>query len=80
MRDLGLVRGVAPAAAGIVLGLGLSLAGAKLIESLLFEVSPRDPVVFASVGGVLLTVAALASLLPSVRASRADPLAALKAD
>jgi ABC-type lipoprotein release transport system permease subunit len=46
----------------------------------LFETSPRDPTVFATVALVLLAVSIAASLAPALRATRVDPVTALKAD
>jgi ABC-type antimicrobial peptide transport system permease subunit len=63
-----------------VVGVGLALAGARLLEGLLVGVAPTDPVVL---GGAALTLAAiglLASWLPARRASRIDPLEALRTE
>jgi len=73
-----LTQGLGPAAAGVLLGLGLALAMGRVAESLLFEVSPRDPLVMAAVVGVLTVVTFAASLLPARRASRVDPAVALR--
>ena len=72
--------GVGLAAVGTVIGSVLALNGARWIEPILFETSPRDPKVFAVVVGVLLIVALLASLVPAWRASRVDPIDALRSD
>jgi len=58
----------------------MALAGGRLIAALLYGVAPRDPGALAAVTGVLLVVAAVASALPAWRASRADPMEALRAD
>jgi predicted permease len=71
-------RGVSLAAVGVVLGLGTAYASAQLIQSLLFGVEARDPLTFVTVPVVLLCVAAAASLIPAVRASRVDPVEALR--
>jgi putative ABC transport system permease protein len=73
-----LAQGLGPAAAGVVIGVGLALAFGRVAESLLFEVSPRDPLVMAAVVGVLTIVTFAASLLPARRASRVDPAVALR--
>jgi hypothetical protein len=77
---LTITRGVTPIAMGVVVGIVLALAGGKLVASLLFQVSPRDPVVLASVSVILLLAAALASLGPAVKSTRADPMQALRAE
>jgi putative ABC transport system permease protein len=64
--------------AGIVLGLLGSLALTRLMSTLLFGVSPNDPGTFAAVSGVLAAVSFLAGWLPARRASRIDPLVALR--
>jgi ABC-type antimicrobial peptide transport system permease subunit len=66
--------------AGIAVGLAAALAGTRLIRSLLFDVSPRDPVVFATTTLFLLSVALVACWLPARRASRLSPLDALRAE
>jgi ABC-type antimicrobial peptide transport system permease subunit len=79
---LGLVlgQGVRLAATGIVLGTLVALLAGRLVKPLLFNVSPRDPIVFALVALSLLGAAVLASVLPSLRASRVDPITALRSD
>jgi ABC-type antimicrobial peptide transport system permease subunit len=68
----------------MTLAVGIGLVGAfgltRLMESLLFGVSPMDPVTFGSVALALLMVALLASYLPARRASRVDLVVALKAE
>jgi len=68
------------ALAGIGIGLLAALAGGRLIASLLYEVSPRDPAVFATTALTLLLVAVAACWLPARRAARVDPLIALRAE
>ncbi len=72
--------GLKLAVAGIVLGAVLALVLGRWIEPMLFEESPRDPMVFMLVAGVLLFVAVLASFIPASRAARVDPMLALRAD
>jgi putative ABC transport system permease protein len=74
------VNGVKMAAAGTALGLIGAYLLTKWIETLLFEVTPTDPVTFAVVASVLLLVAALACYIPARRATRIDPLRALRVD
>ncbi len=63
-------------------GLALGAAGAygagRLVASMLFELSPADPITYGAVALILLMIAALASLLPARRAGRIDPMVALK--
>jgi len=65
---------------GIAAGLAASLAGARLLSSLLYDVAPRDPAVFAVTTVLLLTVALAACWLPARRAASVDPLVALRAE
>jgi predicted permease len=67
-------------AVGLVTGLAGAAGAARLIQSLLFNVQPLDPIVYGGVTALFTVVAPLACLLPSLRASRIDPLVALRAD
>jgi uncharacterized membrane protein YeaQ/YmgE (transglycosylase-associated protein family) len=73
-------QGLAPVAAGLVVGLAGALAAARVLRALLFEVSATDPATYAAVAALLGAVAALAAYLPARRAARVDPLVALRAD
>jgi len=64
----------------VTLGLALALIGARWIQPLLFQQSARDPGTYAIVAALLLSVALLASVLPALRATRADPNAALRGE
>ena len=81
-RLLGQVMGHAGALAvfGIAIGLGAALLLGRFLSSLLFGVSPRDVTTLAAAGLVLAITAALAAWIPARRASRVDPMAALRAD
>jgi ABC-type antimicrobial peptide transport system permease subunit len=68
------------ALAGIVVGLVAAFAGSRLIGSLLYDVSPRDPQVFAATASILLGIALLASWLPARRAAGLSPIEALRMD
>jgi predicted permease len=80
LLQLTILRGVIPVAAGIAAGIVIALAASRLLEDLLFEVSPRDPVVLVGGSLLLLVVAILASLAPALRATRVDPMLALRSD
>ena len=67
-------------AAGLVIGFSGAAAAARLIQTLLFNVQPLDPLVYGAVAVLFSLVAAVACLVPSLRASRIDPLVALRAD
>ena len=71
-------RGVGLAALGAAFGLVASLGLTRLLSSLLYGVSPTDPVSFAAVAVFLLAVAALATYIPARRAARVDPAEALR--
>jgi putative ABC transport system permease protein len=71
-------RAVLLATVGMALGFAGSVAGARLITALLFEVASDDPVIYSAVAVLLGTVMLLASYLPARRASRLDPLVALR--
>jgi len=57
-----------------------SAAAVRLIESMLYQPEPFDPFVLASVAAVLLAVAILACMVPAWRASRLDPIRALRTE
>jgi ABC-type antimicrobial peptide transport system permease subunit len=73
-------RGLFVAAAGILLGLGASWALVRLLQRALFETSPHDPLTYAVVASGLLALAALACWLPARRASKVDPVVALRSE
>jgi predicted permease len=75
---LTLIDGLRPALLGLLLGLVASVGGVKLIESMLFGTRPWDPAVFGTVSATLVAVAALACAMPAWRASRLDPMLALR--
>jgi predicted permease len=75
-----LVDGVRPALAGIAVGLVASAASVRLIRSMLYETEPLDPIIFVAVGGIFLLVAVAACFAPAWRASRLNPMQALRAE
>jgi putative ABC transport system permease protein len=70
--------GMKLAAVGITIGLAGAVLLARLVGSLLFEVTPVDPPSYAATAALLLAVAALACLVPAMRAMRVDPIVALQ--
>ena len=65
---------------GMIAGLTLALGVAQLMKIVLFDVQPRDPVIFGAVVSVLSLAGLLASLIPARRATQVDPLLALRSD
>jgi ABC-type antimicrobial peptide transport system permease subunit len=63
---------------GLALGLAAAVAGARLLTSILFQVQPNDPLVYLGVAVLLGLITLVASYVPARRASRIDPLAALR--
>ena len=73
-------QGMAQLAVGMSLGLALAFGIARLLKAILFQVPPRDPVIFGGVVAVLLGVGLLACFVPARRATSIDPLLALRSD
>ena len=71
-------QGMSVAVVGICAGLAIAFALTRLLKTLLFEVSATDPKTFLAVASTLTVVALLACYLPARRATRVDPLVALK--
>ena len=76
--SLVLKQGLRTAGLGMVLGLGASMGLARFLQTLLFGVTPHDPAVFAEVAAVLFAVAMAACYIPARRATRVDPMVALR--
>jgi putative ABC transport system permease protein len=72
--------GVRLAGIGLAIGLAAALAATRLLSSLLYGVRPTDAITFGAVSLILLVVALIASYLPARRATRVDPLVALRYD
>jgi macrolide transport system ATP-binding/permease protein len=73
-----LSRGLALTGAGLLLGAGTALLLTRLLGNLLYKVSPRDPLAFASALAIMTIVSLTACLLPAWRATRTDPVRALQ--
>lgn len=80
MRNMVVAQGMRLALTGVAAGLAAALAFTRVMESLLFGVPARDPVVFTAVPATLAAVAFAAVLLPAVRATRVDPAATLRSE
>jgi len=73
-------RGMRLAAIGVALGVVGALAATRLLHGMLAGIGPRDPLTFAAIVLLLLATAAVACLIPARRASRVDPMKAIRAD
>jgi ABC-type antimicrobial peptide transport system permease subunit len=73
-------QGLVQLGVGMGVGLALALVVSRVMSVILFDVQPRDPVVFGGVAGVLTIAGLLACLIPARRAVRVDPLVALRAE
>ncbi len=73
-------RGVALGAIGITVGLVGAFAGARYLQSMLFGIEPRDPATFIAVAAMFAVVTTAAAYLPARRATRVDPIVALRVD
>jgi ABC-type lipoprotein release transport system permease subunit len=80
IRRLVLWQGVRVTAAGVALGVAVAFVTVKYVEKLLFATSARDPLAFGGAAAVILVVAVLATLIPARRATRVDPVVALRAE
>jgi putative ABC transport system permease protein len=80
IRGLFVRRGLILGATGLTIGLGGALGSTRLMESLLFGISPLDPVTFTAMPIVLATAGVLASYLPARRATAVDPVETLRAE
>jgi ABC-type antimicrobial peptide transport system permease subunit len=75
-----LLDGLRPALLGLVFGLAGSLAASRLLRGMLYQTAAIDPLIYAAVAITLLAVAAAACAVPAWRASRIDPMQALRTE
>ncbi len=80
LRRMVLGQALKVAGIGAAVGLATALAGSRILTSLLFEVSPTDPVALLGACALLLAVAVVAALVPAQRAARIDPAQMLRGD
>jgi putative ABC transport system permease protein len=80
VRKMFLRHGLSLTAIGIAIGIGVAVVLTRVMSTFLFGVGPMDPMTYAAVSGALAAVALLATYLPARRASRVDPVVALRAD
>ena len=73
-----LANGLILASVGLLVGLAIALVAAPAIRSMLVGVSPYDPATFVAISAALLAATAVASYLPAARATRVDPILALR--
>ena len=73
-------HGLILSSVGVAIGLAVAVGVMRLITSLLFEVNPIDPLTYAMVSLVLIGATMLASYVPALRATRVDPIMALRSE
>jgi predicted permease len=78
LQRMVLWQGIRPVVAGLAVGIAGALAAGRILSSLLFQVSARDPLTIGGVALVLLAVSMVAALAPARRATRVDPMKALR--
>jgi putative ABC transport system permease protein len=78
VRAMILRQGMTLAVAGLFIGIVVAFALARLLKTQLYQISPNDPATYTAVPILLILVAALAALLPTRRATRVDPVIALR--
>jgi len=78
LQRMVLWQGIRPVVAGLAVGIAGALAAGRILSSLLFQVSARDPLTISGVALVLLAVSVAAALVPARRATRVDPMIALR--
>jgi ABC-type antimicrobial peptide transport system permease subunit len=73
-------HGLGLAAIGVAIGLGAAAGVTRLMSTLLFGITPLDPITYVAVPAVLLTTTAAASYVPARRAASVDPVEALRVE
>ena len=73
-------QGLALTCTGVALGVAAALLSGRVMESLLFGIRPGDGVAYASASGLLVVIVLLASFIPARRATKVDPLQALRCE
>ena len=71
-------QGLSLTVTGVIVGATIALAGTRLLGYLLYNVSPRDPLAFGSAFAVMIIAALAACFMPAMRATRTDPVRALR--
>lgn len=80
VRRLVLGEGLRLTLIGLAIGFALAFAATRLLHSFLFGISPLDPVTFGTIAAILGSTAALACVIPAIRATRTDPMVAIRHD
>jgi ABC-type antimicrobial peptide transport system permease subunit len=75
-----MAQGIRAAVIGVLLGSAAALIAGRLVAALLFRTSPHDPCILVLVAAVIVAIAVAATFIPAWRASRVDPVTALRAD
>jgi predicted permease len=78
VRRMVVVEGLKPALLGVAIGAAGALALGRVLSSLIYEVKAADPITFLAVTALLAAIALLASIIPAYRATKVDPMAALR--
>jgi putative ABC transport system permease protein len=80
VRTLFLRQGLWLTGTGILIGIGVAVAAARVVSSFLFGVGPVDPITYGVVSAALAVIALIATYLPARLAARIDPIVALRTD
>jgi putative ABC transport system permease protein len=80
MRRLILAQTLRPVAVGLAIGIAIAAAAARLLQSVLFGVSPFDPIAYLGTPLMMTAVATFATWLPTRRALRSDPVTTLRSE